>query len=204
MPSGRFHPVGCSDRGIRITRSTPVHEGQPQRAVAFPTLSGYFPRWDIRGTAFDRPRSVGMRPSPDESRQVPPSRCTYSDALFDILNDALKKHRRITFALTGELINTCGITNLEHAVVFLSDANSQATMRATVAHELIHLLCQDCPDEEVEAMAAEALVPLPAALEALASGSMSEVAARVGVDEQMMRARVRTIPLAGESQHGVG
>lgn len=126
-------------------------------------------------------------------------------SLMPVFLDALRAHRQITFALADDLGPHCGLTNLDDAVVFLSAANTDGEMLATIGHELHHLACQDCPDDEIEYMTAEVLVPLPDALAAI-TGDVARVAARLGVDTALVRARIRTLPEQrdGGDQRGVG
>lgn len=128
-----------------------------------------------------------MTPSPDH-------------ALLTTLLDALRARQQITLVLVPDLGPYCGRTNLHDGVVFLDGRNSDAAQHATLTHELIHLACPECPEDDVERQAAELLVPLPDALAAQADGDLRAVAARLRVDEQLVRARLR----APDAQEGRG
>lgn len=112
------------------------------------------------------------------------------DPILAALLQALATHRRITFVL-ADLDDHCGKANLDSAVVYLADANTIGEMRATVLHELMHLICPECPEDEVEAQAAEMLVPLAAALAAQACGDFAGAAEMLVVDSALVRARLR-------------
>jgi hypothetical protein len=118
---------------------------------------------------------------------------------------ALHSRRTITFVLTNSdtleaLARAAGhdtrgghygLTDLEEAVIYLDEANTIGEMRATITHEIAHLTYPTWSDEAVEAMAAELLVPLPDAIEAVAGGAIEEVAERLAVDGHLIRARLR-------------
>lgn len=123
------------------------------------------------------------------------------NSLLPTLLAALRARQQITLVLAPDLGRRCGVTDLHDSVVFLDARNDDGAMHATLVHELLHLVCPDCPDDEVEAQTAEALVPLDEALTARATGDIAGVAARLRVDEQLIRARLRTIP-ASEDQVG--
>lgn len=125
-----------------------------------------------------------------------------ADPLYTTLIQALRSRGQITLVLAPDLGPSCGITDLHDSVVFLDARNSDGAMLATLVHELIHLICPSCPDEDVEAQTAELLVPLPDALAARASGDLAALACRLGVDEQLIRARLRTLEAAAEDEAG--
>ena len=106
---------------------------------------------------------------------------------------ALRKHGRLVFVLAdeGALRGCHGKVNLASAVVLLDAANSDGEMRATLAHELQHLLNPGASEDEVEAATAQQLVPLEAAMHAAASGDFAAVAEDLLVDEALVRARLR-------------
>lgn len=113
------------------------------------------------------------------------------DPLLPVLINVLRERRRLTFVLEDDLAGHCGLTNLEDGVVYLEAANTFGEMRATIGHELHHLLDPDSPEHEVEQLTAELLVPLPHALAAEANGDLAAVAEQLGVDTQLVRARLR-------------
>lgn len=113
--------------------------------------------------------------------------------LLTTLLDALRARQQITLVLVPDLGRFCGRTDMHDGVVFLDGRNSDGQQHATLTHELIHLSCPDCPEDDVERQAAERLVPLPDALAARATGTEEELAARLRVDAQLVRARVRGV-----------
>lgn len=128
---------------------------------------------------------------------------TASDnSLLPTLLAALRAQGQITLVLAPDLGRRCGITNLHDSVVFLDARNDDGAMHATLVHELIHLVCPECPDDEVEAQTAELLVPLADALAAQATGDIAGAAARLRVDKQLIRARLRGMPAADEDEAG--
>jgi Zn-dependent peptidase ImmA (M78 family) len=106
---------------------------------------------------------------------------------------ALRTRRKITFVLAdrASLGGNYGLTDLDEAVVFLDESNTLGEMRSTIAHELTHLTYPTSSEEEVEAMAAEMLVPLADALEAHARNAIEETAERLMVDGRLILARIR-------------
>lgn len=114
-----------------------------------------------------------------------------SDPLLHILIGALERRTMVTLVLADDLDGRCGLTNKTDGVVFLDRHNTLGEMRATLAHELMHLLQPSWSEEKVEATVSEILVPLPAALAAQRHGTYEEVARRLGVDAQLVRARLR-------------
>jgi hypothetical protein len=136
--------------------------------------------------------------------------CGIPSHLFDrpvvpLFFAALHSRRTITFVLTDSdtleaLARAAGhdtrgghygLADLEEAVIYLDEANTTGEMRATITHEIAHLTYPTWSDEAVEAMAAELLVPLPDAIEAVARGAIEEVAERLAVDGHLIRARIR-------------
>ena len=124
-------------------------------------------------------------------------------AVLSALLDALRTYRTLTFVLADDLGERCGITNLDAGTVFLHADNDDGEMAATIQHELLHLTCPECPEEEIEYLAAERLVPLGDALSAAASGEWAATAAALGVDVQLLKARLRD-PRVIDSGDGVG
>lgn len=136
----------------------------------------------------------------------PPSRSPGSapDPLWPLFLDVLRHRGHVTF-MVADLGEACGIVNLDRSVIVLDRRNDQAVMRSTVGHELEHLDCPDCPEAEIEQMTAELLVPLP---EALAAAQLTvgvhAVADRLGVDPQLVRARIRSVTAEQDAAGGVG
>lgn len=126
------------------------------------------------------------------------------DPLLPLFLDVLRTRGHITFVLAEDLGERCGLAELDRSVVVLNGRNDTATQRATICHELLHLDCGECPEDEVEQLAAEILVPLPAALSAIAGADIDQVAAVLGVDRQLVRARMRSLPSGSETADGVG
>jgi hypothetical protein len=110
-----------------------------------------------------------------------------------LLLAALRSRRRITFVLADRVTlgNRYGLTDLQESVVFLDETNTIGEMHATIVHEFTHLIYPNLSEEEVEAMAAELLVPLAVALEAHERNSIEETAERLVVDGRLIRARLR-------------
>lgn len=127
-----------------------------------------------------------------------------SDPLLPLFLDVLRARRMVTFVLAEDLGERCGIVELDESVIVLNGRNDTATQRATICHELLHLDCDDCPEHEIEQMTAEILVPLPAALQASRGAGIDQVAAALGVDRQLVRARLRSLPTGSEAADGVG
>lgn len=118
--------------------------------------------------------------------------------LLTTLLDALRARQQITLVLVPDLGPHCGLTDLHDGVVFLDGRDDDARQHATLTHELIHLTCPECPEDDVERQAAERLVPLSDALAAQTSGRYDEVARRLHVDAQLVRARVRAVTARDE------
>lgn len=140
------------------------------------------------------PRALPARSHPAEG----------CDPLLPLFLDVLRTRGHVTFVLAEDLGERCGLAELDRSVVVLNGRNDIATHRATICHELLHLDCDECPEDEVEQMAAEILVPLPAALSAIAGADIDQVAAVLGVDRQLVRARMRSVPSESETADGVG
>jgi Zn-dependent peptidase ImmA (M78 family) len=119
--------------------------------------------------------------------------------------DVLRDRGHVSFVL-ADLDNRCGMVELDKSVIVLDASNTVAEMRSTICHELLHLHCDECPEDEVEEMTAGILVPLQDALAAAAEAGadIAQVAARLGVDEQLVRARLRSIPHQQGYADGVG
>lgn len=135
-------------------------------------------------------------PDPEDSTDMTPTPPS-PDPVLPIFIEALRSRRAITFAL-ADLGNRAGLVDLQTGTVFLSADCSLGEFRATIAHELHHLNCPECPEDEVEQMTAELLVPLHDALIAQARGDLAEVAERLGVDVKLVRARMRGIAQSAE------
>lgn len=120
------------------------------------------------------------------------------NTLLPTLLAALRAREQITLVLAPDLGRRCGVTDLHDSVVFLDARNDDGAMHATLVHELLHLVCPECPDDDIEAQTAERLVPLADALAARDTGDIAGAAARLQVDEQLVRARLRAIPLRGD------
>lgn len=139
-----------------------------------------------------------MTPTPPPHEQACP------DPVLPVFVEALRSRGTITFAL-ADLGKHAGLVDIDGGVVFLDRGNSLGEMRATIAHELHHLNCPDCPEDEVEQMTAELLVPLHDALVAQApGGDLQRIAARLGVDAKLVRARVRGLTHRGTVEEDVG
>jgi hypothetical protein len=113
-------------------------------------------------------------------------------AVMPLLVDALNAapERTISLVLVDDLGPHCAITNLNRAVIYLDARCTPGELRATIAHELVHIACPDCDEEEVESRAARQLVPLADAVTAQ-PGDLRAVAERLGVDAALVRARAR-------------
>ena len=137
----------------------------------------------------------------------PPGSLPGPDPVFPLFLDVLRKHGRVSFVLADDLDGRCGMVNFDQAVIVLDAGNDCGAMRSTIAHELGHLDCPECPDDEIEQMTAERLVPLTDALAAAHAADSADmirhVANRLGVDTQLVRARIRDIPTQGTAD-GVG
>lgn len=140
---------------------------------------------------------------PRRAPQPPPPA---HDPVLPLFLDVLRDRGHVTFVLADLPADRCGMVELDKAVVVLDGRNTEAQHRATIAHELHHLACPDCPEHEVEEMTAEILVPIADALAAAATAGadLTQVAARLGVDPQLVRARIRSIPTGAETADGVG
>lgn len=112
------------------------------------------------------------------------------EPLFGLLLAALREHRIITFVIADLGGDRCGLVDRQDNVIFLEGSNTDGAMRATVAHELHHLVCPECPEDEIEAMTAEMLVPLSDALAAQTGADVDQIAARLVVDPALVRARM--------------
>lgn len=112
-------------------------------------------------------------------------------SILPIFLRALRARRRLTFVLADNLGSKHGLVNYETAVVLLDARNTDGEMRATVAHELLHLIDPTRGEEEVEAETARMLVPLEAAMAARATGEFVRVADELLVDPALVRTRLR-------------
>lgn len=141
------------------------------------------------------PQPLPGRPNPDGV-----------DPLLPLFLDVLRARGHVTFMLSESIGDHCGLAELDQSVIVLNERNDTATQRATICHELLHLDCGECPEDQVEQMAAEILVPLHDALAARAhtGANLATVAARLGVDPQLVRARIRSLPSGSEAADGVG
>lgn len=135
----------------------------------------------------------------------PPTDRGPHDPVLPLFLDVLRARGHITFVLADNLGHRCGMAELDRSIIVLDAANTVAEHRATITHELVHLQCGECPEHEVEQIAASILIPLEDALAAAATAGadITDVAARLGVDEQLVRARIRSIPQQGTAD-GVG
>lgn len=127
--------------------------------------------------------------------------------LLPMFLQVLRDFGSITFVLADDLgSKLCGMTNLDTAVVYLSERNTDGEMLATIGHELAHLANPTASEAAVELAAAMALIPACDALRAAATGDLRSVADQCGVDEQLVRARIRGhLAVATEEEHrGVG
>lgn len=109
------------------------------------------------------------------------------DPMLPVLLDVLEERRTITLVLADDLDGRCGLTDKIDATIFLDRGNTLGEHRATLVHELLHLARPDLSDEKIEALAAEILVPLASAM---ASVDVQAVADTLGVDPQLVRARL--------------
>lgn len=112
--------------------------------------------------------------------------------MWPLFLDVLRAHGTVTFLL-ADLAGRHGLVELDKAIIALDRGNTAPEMRATIAHELHHLECPDCSDDDVEAMTAELLVPLPAALAAAGGADPDTIAANLFVDPKLVRARLRSL-----------
>lgn len=116
------------------------------------------------------------------------------DPLLPIFTAALRARRQLTFILAPSLGRHCGLTNIDDAVIFLDESNTPGETRATIGHELLHLVHPDLAEHHIEGLTAEALIPRHAALAAHRTGRHAEWARRLGVDTQLLRRRIRGLP----------
>lgn len=146
-----------------------------------------------------------MTPEPPPRRSPgTPTTSAAPDVMWPLFLDVLRKRGHVTFML-ADLADQCGRVYFDHSVVVLDRANDPAAMRSTTAHELQHLDCPDCDEDEIEDRTARLLVPLPAALAAAQiHGGARAVADRLGVDPQLVHARIRSIAADGDAASGVG
>lgn len=128
--------------------------------------------------------------------------------LLPLFLQVLRDFGSITFVLADDLgTKLCGMTNLDAAVIYLSERNTDGEMLATIGHELAHLADPTASEETVERAAAAALISELAALRAVTTGDLRSVAEQCGVDEQLVRARIRGNPFVAldeEGTRGVG
>ena len=121
-----------------------------------------------------------------------------------VLVAALRRTRTITitlvdnldaFATTNGVPPTpkgyAGLTSIETGEVYLDAGSDDGELRATLMHELGHLVDPEATEEEVEMRTAEMLVPLSEALRAHHTGDHTTVAARCHVDAALVRTRIR-------------
>lgn len=119
--------------------------------------------------------------------------------LLHTLATALSSRGQITLVLAPGLGAKCGAMGLadkRDGVVYLDGALALGELHATLVHELRHLICPDCGDDAIEDQTAALLVPLVDALTAQATGDYAGVAARLRVDEQLVRRRLRAPDVA--------
>jgi hypothetical protein len=109
------------------------------------------------------------------------------DPMLPVLLDVLEGRRTITLVLADDLDGRYGLTDKVDGTIFLDRGNTLGEHRATLVHELLHLARPDLSDEKIEALAAEMLVPLASAM---ASVDVQAVADTLGVDPQLVRARL--------------
>jgi hypothetical protein len=121
-----------------------------------------------------------------------------------VLVAALRRTREITITLVDNLDDLAtmsglperpdgyaGLTSIETGEVYLDANSNDNELRATLIHELGHLVDPDATEEEVEMRTAEMLIPLSEALRAHHTGDHHGVAARCHVDTALVRNRVR-------------
>lgn len=112
------------------------------------------------------------------------------DPMLPVLLEVLEERRYITLVLVDNLDGRCGLANKQDGTIFLSAENSVGEHRATLVHELLHLQRPELPDHKIEALTAEMLVPLDHAIAATNGAGLHAVAATLGVDAQLVRARL--------------
>lgn len=125
----------------------------------------------------------------------PPHTGDVLGTICDILADI----GQVTVALADpdRIGHRCGVADRERGVVLLNAAHGFGKRRATLLHELLHLACPDCDDDEVEQATAAALVPTrEATAVVLGTADVEQVAARVDVDPQLVRARIAALVAA--------
>lgn len=111
------------------------------------------------------------------------------DPILPALLEVLGERRTLTLVLT-DLQGCSGLTDRHQAVIFLDHSNSFGEQRATLLHELLHLARPDMTDPQIEALTAEMLVPLQDVIHAQTPDEESAAAERLGVDAQLVRARL--------------
>lgn len=147
-------------------------------------------------SAADRCGTLRRMPQPPQTPPVDPDgrlvTATDPAAVMPLLVDALNAapHRTLSIVLVDDLGPYCAVTDPDSAVIYLDARCTPGEMRATIAHELVHIACPDCGEEEVESRAARQLVPLADAV-AARPGDLAAVAERLGVDAALVRARAR-------------
>lgn len=109
------------------------------------------------------------------------------DPMLPVLLDVLEERRTITLVLADDLNGRYGLTDKTDATIFLDRGNTLGEHRATLVHELLHLARPDLSDQKIEALTAEMLVPLSSAM---ASADADTIAEALGVDAQLVRARL--------------
>jgi hypothetical protein len=138
-------------------------------------------------------------PNPDNHPSAP--RATFG---LPVLVAALRRTREITIRLVDNLDEFAahsgvpptpqgysGLTSIETGEIYLDAGSSDGELRATLMHELGHLVEPDATEEEVEMRTAELLIPLSEALRAQHTGDHHTVAARCHVDVPLVRTRIR-------------
>lgn len=131
----------------------------------------------------------------------PPSPTT--DDVLGMLCDVVSRHGTLTVALAepARIGDRCGVVDRVNAIVLLNAGHKHGKRRATLLHELLHLACPDCDDDEVEDRTAATLVPLrDAAAVARGVEDPEKVARRLDVDPQLVRQRVSGLAVV----HGGG
>lgn len=127
-----------------------------------------------------------------------------TDDVLGMLCDVVSRHGTLTVALTDQIGDRCGAVDRVNAVVLLNSGHQHGKRRATLFHELLHLTCPDCDDDEVEDRTAAALVPLrDAAAVVRGAEDPAQVASRLDVDAQLVRQRVSGLAVIhGDDQAG--
>ena len=124
--------------------------------------------------------------------------------MLPVLIQAIRTTRQITIQLVDNLNELAaasglphnpdgyaGLTNKETGDIYLDANSSDGELRATICHELGHLVDPDATEEEVEMRTAEFLIPLPEAMHAHTTGNHKAVAERCHVDLSLVRTRIR-------------